>query len=339
MYEKDNVTLPLVSVIIRSMDRPTLSDALDSVALQTYSNLEVLVVNAKGGHHSEIGTTCGVSPLRLINQGGLPLRRSQAGNIGLVAVQGAYFSFLDDDDTFDPEHFSRLVAALKASDQEILIYAGVRCIDRSDSERKILNLFAERYEEGKLLAGNFIPIHAPLVPSKFLQRGIFFDESLDVYEDWDFWLQIARYYRFTLADQVTATYFINGGSGVNPITVDEERMRQATLTLYEKWLPRLTSLELWQLSRLYHDRNRALHISYRETELLKHNLAGVSSELAGVSGELAGVSDELAGVSDELARINDNLMHKQAELVSVYESSSWRITAPLRKLMQWLRSL
>ena len=43
----DSSDMPLVSIIIRSMDRPTLSDALDSVALQTYPNIEVVLVNAK----------------------------------------------------------------------------------------------------------------------------------------------------------------------------------------------------------------------------------------------------------------------------------------------------
>lgn len=320
----DNREIPLISVIIRSMDRPTLSEALDSVALQTYSNIEVLIINAKGGHHSEISTTCGHFPLRLLNQDGPSLGRSKAGNTGLVAVQGEYFSFLDDDDTLDPDHFSRLVTVRKANDKSALVYASVRCVDRVDPERKIINIFADRYEDGKLLAGNFIPIHAPLVPSILLQRGIRFDESLDVYEDWDFWLHIAQYSRFILSDQVTATYFIAGDSGVNPITVKEEMMHGATIAIYKKWLPRLTPQELWQLSRLYHERNLALHASYHEIELLKL--------------ELARVSDHLSNKQAELSNKQAELSNKQAELALVYQSHSWKLTAPLRKLMQWLRT-
>jgi glycosyltransferase involved in cell wall biosynthesis len=48
-------TLPLVSVIVRSMDRTMLQDALGSVALQTYANVEVVVVNATGNPHSALG--------------------------------------------------------------------------------------------------------------------------------------------------------------------------------------------------------------------------------------------------------------------------------------------
>ncbi|MFI3184748.1 MAG: PIG-L family deacetylase, partial [Methylococcaceae bacterium] len=66
--------IPLVSVIIRSMDRLTLSEALDSVALQTYPNIEVVVVNAKGEEHSKLGEWCGHFPLRIVDTGNV-LRR------------------------------------------------------------------------------------------------------------------------------------------------------------------------------------------------------------------------------------------------------------------------
>ena len=38
---------PLISVIVRSMDRPTLTQALDALRAQTHPHIEVLVVNAR----------------------------------------------------------------------------------------------------------------------------------------------------------------------------------------------------------------------------------------------------------------------------------------------------
>jgi LmbE family N-acetylglucosaminyl deacetylase len=67
---------PLVSVVVRSMDSETLGDALDSISLQTYANIEVVVVNVKGGAHSDLGDFCGRYPLRLINvDGGATVKR------------------------------------------------------------------------------------------------------------------------------------------------------------------------------------------------------------------------------------------------------------------------
>lgn len=313
----DQSDIPLVSVIIRSMDRPTLTRALDSLALQTYPNIEVLVVNAKGGLHTEIGSRCGRFPLTLINQAGMPLTRSQAGNTGLTCVCGVFLSFLDDDDTFDPDHFSCLLSAYKESGEGTMVYSAIRCIDRSDPERKILNVFSDCYEEGKLLAGNFIPIHAPLVPTQIVrQKQICFDESLDVYEDWDFWLQIEKHLHFVLINQVTATYYLGGSSGTNPLIVNKELMYQATLLIYKKWLPLMTAKELWRISRLYHLRNSTLHQSYRDRAILEEKLTQAEGKLTQAEGRIR---------------------QKQDELAIIYKSYSWKITEPLRKLRQWLR--
>src|SRR3990167_10533026 len=101
--------MPLVSVLVRSMDRPSLHEALDAVALQTYPHVEVVVVNARGGEHAALGTSCGRFPLRLVNAGGSPLARPAAANAALDAARGDWLIFLDDDDSMDPDHLERLV--------------------------------------------------------------------------------------------------------------------------------------------------------------------------------------------------------------------------------------
>jgi glycosyltransferase involved in cell wall biosynthesis len=316
------MTSALVSVIIRSMDRPTLAEALASIAGQTYPRIEILLVNAKGGRHGDPSDHCGLFPLRIINQGGMPLGRSAAANAGLDAVSGAYFAFLDDDDTLDTDHFARLVVAQQAAGGNLVPYVGVRSQDRHDPTDTVLNVFAERWEEGKLLAGNFIPIHAPLVPSTLLATGVRFDVALDVYEDWDFWLQLSGQARFALLDGVTATYYVAGGSGVNPQSVAAEVMRQATLAIYTKWLPKLDAESLWEVTRLYHTRNRTLHATYEQLESLKQ--------------ELVQIQEALGIARNDLKNVRNTLDVAHAELASVYNSRSWRITNPLRYLMSLL---
>jgi LmbE family N-acetylglucosaminyl deacetylase/glycosyltransferase involved in cell wall biosynthesis len=321
---------PLVSVIIRSMDRPTLAEALDSLALQTYANIEVLVVNAKGGNHSGLGEQCGRLPLRLLNRSGQPLDRSAAANAGLDAVRGAYFAFLDDDDTLDPDHFAKLVAAARPLQEATVVYAGVRSLDRNAHAETTPHIFADRWEDGKLLAGNFIPIHAALVPTGLLAKGLRFDTGLRVYEDWDFWLQVSQHARFALSPDVTATYYLDGGSGVNPHSVDPAVMRQATLAIYAKWLPRLDTDGLWLLTRLYHDRNASLHGCYGRVGTLEYEAADLREKLAVANYDLNDARNELGMVRDELSAF-------RAMLDSIYNSYSWRITAPLRALTNLLR--
>src|SRR3990167_9252249 len=93
--------VPKISVIVRSMDRPMLREALHSISSQTYANIEVIVVNALGDSHRPLGGECGRFPLRLIDAG-KPLQRSAAANLGLDNASGEWIAFLDDDDWLAP---------------------------------------------------------------------------------------------------------------------------------------------------------------------------------------------------------------------------------------------
>src|SRR5205814_4211958 len=103
----------LASVVIRSMDPPTLARALDSVALQDYPAIEVVLVAACGASHRPVDATR--YPFRLtFVASDVPLPRPRAANLGLDASHGALITFLDHDDEFLPGHLSGLAAALCA---------------------------------------------------------------------------------------------------------------------------------------------------------------------------------------------------------------------------------
>lgn len=336
MLMTDN-NVPLVSVIVRSMDRPSLSEALGSVASQTYEYIEILVVNAKGGWHSDVASMALGRPTRIVNQGGSGLGRSAAANAGLGEVRGAYFAFLDDDDLLDTDHFAVLVEAARSLASSTVVYAGIRGIDGEDPDKKVLRVFADEYEPGKLLVGNFIPIHGPLVPASLLAHGARFDEALNLYEDWDFWLQLSRYTQFVLSPRVTGTYTINGTSGVNPMVATQDAVHDATFYLYKKWLPRLQVDDLWDVTRLYHHRNYALHLAHLDKERLETELTDTRRRC----DELQQARESNLGAYDQLeanqAHLLDQLQRAQDTVDEIYRSKSWRMTAPLRAAMTWWR--
>jgi hypothetical protein len=72
----------LASVIIRSMDPPTLHRALDSVALQDYPAIEVVLAAACGRSHRPVDAAR--YPFRLtFVESDEPLSRPRAANVGL----------------------------------------------------------------------------------------------------------------------------------------------------------------------------------------------------------------------------------------------------------------
>lgn len=290
----DSRDTPLVSVIIRSMDRATLSDALDSVALQTYPNIEVVVVNAKGVDHRETGKWCGRFPMRMAGAGE-SLLHSQAANVGLDATRGDYLIFLDDDDWFAPHHIDKLKAEFDRSESAVAVYSAVQCVNESGDE---IRRFEEDFDPIQFRIDNFIPIHAVLFRRCAIDNGARFDETLDVCEDWDFWLQVLEHGGFRFIPEVGATYRMQNGtrSGVwdNP-----ERTQQVMTTIYRKWMPRWNDKTLWSV--LEYTRYKRLFAKLNN----EHNA--------------------------EVAALNESI----AELCS---STSWRITRPIRAISAFFRN-
>ncbi len=122
--------VPLVSILVRSMDRPTLQRALQSAAQQTWPNLEIVVVAACGRSHRSLPDSILGRPLRLI----LPdpdrcLSRPEAANACLDAARGEWLNFLDDDDELLPEHLATLLNAPRPG-KERVVFSATRVDDR-----------------------------------------------------------------------------------------------------------------------------------------------------------------------------------------------------------------
>ena len=222
---------PLVSVIIRTKDRPELlKEAIQSVVKQTYSNIELVIVNDGGQDVSELvnavaGKFSHVQYISLeTNQG-----RAIAANKGLDIATGDYLIFLDDDDLFDPHHIATLVDSFKQHPQYQVAYTGARF------ESKTLNKIYNRpYDKASLGKENYIPLHTLMFARELLTAGCRFDERLAVFEDWDFLLQLSQFTDFWHVIQISATYRSFGTSRVT-FHVDRHQTDEFRSMVVEKW--------------------------------------------------------------------------------------------------------
>lgn len=206
----------LVSVIIRTCNRPeVLKTALDSLRIQTYSNIEIIVVE-DGENQSEEMINMQYSDLNIrYFCMGEKVGRTKAGNYALKQAKGKYFNFLDDDDAFYSNHIEELIKAIVESQNlaaysiaeesqiKIVSYKPYKFIEK----RKFIR-YSQPFNRILLFHSNYIPIQSILFSRKLYDNLGGFDESLEVLEDWDVWARYATMTEFTFVPIVTSVYYV-----------------------------------------------------------------------------------------------------------------------------------
>jgi glycosyltransferase involved in cell wall biosynthesis len=104
----------LVSAIIPTYNRShTVCSAIDSVLAQTYSPIEIIVVDDGSSDETEVKLRRYGSKVRVIRQPNAGA--AAARNTGVRASRGEIVAFLDSDDIWLPEKTGKQVAALRAA--------------------------------------------------------------------------------------------------------------------------------------------------------------------------------------------------------------------------------
>ena len=295
---------PLVSIVVRSMDRPTLEHALASIAAQAWPAIEVLVVNAKGPSHSPVALRCGRFEVRVVG-GAQPLGRAAAANAGLSAARGQWVCFLDDDDWFDAVHIEGLALHLLKAEGAVAAYCGVSCVERDaqTGETREVMRYNEAFEPARLLCENYLPIHSVLFSRAAASQTAGFDVALPIFEDWDFWIQLSRVGTFAHVDNVSATYLLGSGdSGLYGNAALQEEFAQRILA---KWLPSMSPADWAQVWSLCRDALRArgaLTQARHEAQLAREEaLEAVSRALLATSRAQQADADAAASKEDAIA--------------------------------------
>ncbi|WP_198673587.1 glycosyltransferase [Algibacillus agarilyticus] len=214
LMKVEAIALPLVSVLIRTKQRPSLLiRAIQSVVNQRYQNIELIIVNDDENElnidwRQVEGRFKAIKQIEHQKTKG----RAAAANSLLQSAQGEYCIYLDDDDEFDPDHIESLVNETLFYNKSRICYAGVRYIQNNTT----IKHFTDPFDKCRFYTGNFIPIHAVLFPRLPTVYRCKFDINLDQLEDWDFWLQLSSMYPFHYTGKTSASYHAEGNSGCAP---------------------------------------------------------------------------------------------------------------------------
>ena len=203
-----------VSIVVRTWNRPRrLAEALDSLARSTWRNVELVLVN-DGGRRPEVAEDFPFDVRRVDlerNRG-----RAAAAQAGVDAASGDCIGFLDDDDLLAPEHLETLAPLLSGDVQAAYSDAAVVSYEPGtggwvECGRRLP--YSRDFDRGILLLDNYIPFHTVLMTREAVERAGPFDESLPVFEDWDFLIRLSATSDFVHLARTTCEYrhFLGGG--------------------------------------------------------------------------------------------------------------------------------
>lgn len=204
---------PRVSVIVRSMDAPTLERALQSIAAQDQVSTEVVLVAACGPSHRPVDGSRYPFQLTFV-ESAEPLTRPRAANAGLDAAHGDLITFLDHDDEFLPGHLAGLVSVLDGQSPYGVAYCRFQVYEAG----KLFVTVGHAFDRFELYEKSYIHHSAMLFRKELLAHGVRYDTALDIHDDWDFVLQLSERTRFRFVDQTTFRWHsdigTSGGGGV-----------------------------------------------------------------------------------------------------------------------------
>jgi hypothetical protein len=203
--------MPLVSVVIPTFNSARyVTEAVESVLSQTFTDLEVLVVD-DGSTDDTRERVAGYPPtVRYLHQANAGV--SMARNHGIAQSRGRYVAFLDADDTWKPEKLERQLDALSLTPEMGVCYTAFFRVDSQLRPIGIVRSLRHNCALADLLMGGNVvgSICSVLVERSLLDCTDGFDPMLSQCADWDMWVRLARYTEFLYLDEPLVTYRQHG---------------------------------------------------------------------------------------------------------------------------------
>lgn len=317
---------PLVSIIIRTKDRPKLlKKALQSIAFQTYRPIEVVLVNDGGcdlniDEYINMLSDISFNYIRLKENIG----RAHAGNVGLENIKGNYVGFLDDDDELYPEHLETLTNFLFSSDYKIAYTDSLMVYKDYIGGTNVKNgyrtelAFSEDFDYDKLLFENYIPFMCLLFNRDVLITSGGFDTNLDLYEDWDLLIRIGKVTPFYHIKKITANY--NQWSSdyqISQVSKDVFFLKQAYLKIIDKHFDKFTINSIHNYMSSYVNTRQML-------KNIKNNLENVKDLLKEKDSLIDKLEDEIEDKELKIRKFDSKLKDIELRYERIYEELNSR---------------
>ena len=263
---------PLITVGIPNYNNAKfIARALDSVIKQTYSDLEIIVVDNNSTDNTDNVLSSfddpRISVIKVNNGGSIAISR----NIILDKAQGDWIAFLDSDDWWDLNKLNECSKCFREGidliyhDLKVVFENNGKALGKSIKSRKL----RKPVFQDLLINGNTIATSSVVVRSSMLRRVNGMNESKDMFgiEDFNAWLKISQItdgFKFVSKD--LGFYRVHDQNNSN-----DRKFRTPTAAFIE-FLPLLTAKEINAMYRNYEYANVRINFLSNDYASIKKDL-------------------------------------------------------------------
>ena len=212
----------LVSAVIITHNRlDLLKKAIESVLMQSYGNIEIIVID----NYSNTDTVQYLAkiPNVIVKREKKFVNGNIARNHGVQLAKGDYVAFLDDDDEWKSNKIQEQVRVLEQCSNVGVVYTGMEKVyDHKFKNKEIISDYFSGNIENKVFTGMFAT-SSSLMIRKSLLNQFKFDEKLTHWQDYDLLVTLSAVTLFyAISDSLTV---------INVNTISDQRLSNQ----FEKW--------------------------------------------------------------------------------------------------------
>lgn len=229
--------MPKVSVVMPAYNAEKyISEAIDSILEQTYSDFEFIIINDCSTDYTEEIILSYDDPRIVYLKNEKNMGVAATLNRGLAIAQGEYIARMDADDISLPERFEKQVQFLDNNLSVAVLGSAVeRFGENGDLERKCFSVDSEEMKLDMFFSCGIAH------PSVMLRRDVIaalggYDLWFEGMEDYELWCRVMEKYAIVACPDVLLRYRIHGN--------------QVTKNPSEKYSKRMRHLKIRQLDRL-----------------------------------------------------------------------------------------
>ncbi|MFC3748106.1 glycosyltransferase family 2 protein [Paenibacillus sp. GCM10012306] len=201
-----------VSVVIPFYNCPYVDQALDSVLAQSYTDIEIIVVDD--------GSTIHVEKLAPYMGSILYIRKENGGtasalNQGIKAATGGFFAWLSADDVFHPDKIGRQLEMLQSSGLSFN-HTAYYCInERGERLSEAVNIpFVNRKQLLEtMMNGCTVNGSSVLMDMDIFRKLGLFNEAYLYTHDYELWLRLLPYYELSFIETPLLNYRVHEAMG------------------------------------------------------------------------------------------------------------------------------